>query len=249
MVVAGSHELKDGELGFIGVGLPQVSGILAKYTHAPRLKILLEIGIVDPRPIHTSVGLADARIWYGCSCMTDWLDVMGMTLHRGLVDVGFLGGIQVDKYGNLNTTLIGSLKKPSRHFTGSGGANDIASLAKRTILIMKHEKRKFPKHVDYITSPGYIDGAEGREKAGLRLGGPVKVITDLAVLGFDEKSFRMKLLSIHPTVSLKDVIQNTGFNLIIPKTVPVTVSPTVEEQRIIRTIADVTGKYSGWKKR
>ncbi len=248
MVVAGAHELKNGEIGLIGVGLPQVSGILAKFTHAPELRVLLELGIVDPKPVHNSSGLGDPRIWYGTTCMTSWLDVMGMTLHRGIVDVGFLGGIQVDEYGNLNSTLVGTLDNPKRHFTGSGGANDIASLAKRTISIMKHEKRRFQKRVDYITSPGYIDGPNGRENAGLRKGGPAKVITDLAVMGFDDKTCRMKLLSLHPNVSLDEVIENTGFDLIIPKEIPVSSPPTVKEQKIIRTLADATGIYTGWKK-
>ena len=248
MVVAGARELKDGEVILAGVGLPQVSAVVAKYTHAPRLKILLELGIVEPTPIHSGIGLADPRIWYGCTCMAGWLDVMGMALHRGVLDVGFLSGIQVDEYGNINTTLIGTRQKPLRYFHGTGGgANDIASLAKRFMIIMVHEKRRFPKRVDYITTPGHIDGPEGRSRAGLRPGGPTKVITDLAVLGFDDNTLRMKLLSIHPTVSLKDVIENTGFDLIMPKEVPVTVPPTVEEQRIIRTIADVSGEFTGWK--
>ncbi|WP_455278503.1 CoA-transferase subunit beta [[Eubacterium] cellulosolvens] len=247
MVVAGAHELRDGEIGLIGVGLPQVSGILAKFTHAPKLKVLLELGIVDPRPVHTSSGLGDPRIWYGATCMTDWLDIMGMTLHRGIVDVGFLGGIQVDEYGNLNSTLTGTLDNPIRHFTGSGGANDIASLAKRTILIMKHEKRRFSKRVDYITSPGYINGANGRKKEGLREGGPAKVITDLAVMGFDDETRRMKLLSLHPGVTLNEVVENTGFDLIIPEQVLSSPPPTIDEQKIIRTIADSTGIFTGWR--
>jgi len=249
MVVAGARELKDGEVVLAGVGLPQVSAVVAKYTHAARLKILLELGIAEPKPIHSAIGLSDPRIWHGCTFMGGWLDVMGMNLHRGVVDVGFLGGIQVDKYGNINTTLIGNPQKPLRYFHGTGGgANDVASLAKRFMIIMSHEKRRFPEHVDYITSPGHINGPEGRIKAGLRPGGPTRVITDLAVFGFDDKTLRMKLLSIHPTVSLKDVIENTGFSLILPKEVPVTAPPTIEEQKIIRTIADVTGELTGWKK-
>jgi acyl CoA:acetate/3-ketoacid CoA transferase beta subunit len=247
MVVAGAHELRNGEIGLIGVGLPQVSGILAKFTHAPKLRVLLELGIVDPRPIHTSSGLGDPRIWYGTTCMTNWLDIMGMTLQRGIVDVGFLGGIQVDQYGNLNSTLVGTLDDPIRHFTGSGGANDIASLSKRTILIMKHEKRRFQERVDYITSPGYLNGAGARERVGLRKGGPTKVITDLAVMGFDDKTRKMKLLSLHPNVGLDEVIENTGFDLIIPKKVPISPPPTIKEQKIIRNLADATGIYTGWK--
>jgi glutaconate CoA-transferase subunit B len=112
---------------------------------------------------------------------------------------------------------------------------------------MKHEKRRFQKRVDYITSPGYINGPNGRNKAGLRKGGPSKVITDLAVMGFDDKTCRMKLVSIHPGVTLKEVIENTGFDLIIPKEVPISSPPTIKEQRIIRTLADSTGIYTGWK--
>jgi acyl CoA:acetate/3-ketoacid CoA transferase beta subunit len=248
MVVAGARELKDGEVVLAGVGLPQVSSVVAKYTHAPRLSVLLELGIVQPRQIHSAKGLSDPRSWYGCTSMTGWLDVMGMTLHRGGVDVGFLGGVQVDEYGNINSTLIGTRQKPIRYFQGTGGgANDVASLAKRVVIITSHEKRRFPKRVDYITSPGYIDGPDGRMKVGLRPGGPTRVITDLAILGFDDETLRMKLLSIHPTVSLADVRENMGFDLIIPKEVPLTPPPTAEEQRIIRTVADTTGVFTRWK--
>lgn len=247
MVVAGSRELKDGDIALVGVGLPQASAILAKYTHAPKLKILLEIGIADPKPVHPAIGLGDPRIWYNAAYMGSWLDIMGASLHRGIVDVGFLSGIQVDQYGNINSTMVGSLEKPVRHFTGSGGANDIASLAKRFIIIMRHEKRRFPKRVDYVTSPGYVDGVEGRKRVSLRPGGPVKVLTDLAVLGFDEKSKKMKLISIHPGVSVKSVVENTGFELIIADKVPTTPPPTIEEQKIMRTVIDPDGKLL-WKK-
>ena len=249
MVVAGAREMRDHEIILAGVGLPQVSAVVARYTHAPRLRILLELGIVEPSPIHSAIGLSDPRIWYGCTCMTGWLDVMGMALHRGMLDLGFLSGIQVDQYGNINTTLLGTYQRPLKYFQGTGGgANDIASLAKRLIIIMKHEKRRFPERVDYITSPGHLDGPSGRSKVGLRPGGPSKVITDLAVLDFDEETRRMRLLTLHPNVSLDDVKENTGFELIVPKRVSVTPPPTAREQEVIRTIADENGEFTGWKR-
>jgi acyl CoA:acetate/3-ketoacid CoA transferase beta subunit len=249
MAVAGAHIINDGDLVICGIGLPEVCTFLAIYTHAPNAKILMEQGVVEPKPIHTSMGVADPREWFGSKCFTDYIDIMGMTLQRGLVDVGFIGGLEVDMYGNVNSTLIGTYDKPERYFTGSGGANDIASLAKKVVVIMRpHERRRFPERVAFITSPGFISGPDARERAGLRGGGPYRVITDLAVLGFDENTKRMKLLAINPKVTVKDVQERTGFELLIPKRVEMMTPPTVEEQRIIREILDKEGLYTGWNR-
>ena len=187
MAVAGTRELKDGEIVGVGLGLPMIATFLAKRTHAPNITILFELGVVDPEPVHTGVGLADPRVWYRAKVLSGFVDMLGMVLHRGLVDVGFLGGLEADQYGNLNTTLIGDPKGKFRHFTGSGGGNDVASSARRTVVIIRHEARKLNEAVSFVTSPGYLQGSGKRKAAGL-IGGLSRVITDKAVFGFDPRA-------------------------------------------------------------
>lgn len=244
MAVAGARELKDGEIVGVGLGLPVVSSFLAKRTHAPHITILLELGVVNPEPLEVGVdGLSDPRIWYRATTHTSFADMLGSVLHKGLVDVGFLGGLEVDQYGNLNTTLLGDPKGKFRRFTGSGGGNDIASCARRTVITIRHEPRKLSEAVAFITSPGYLGGGEERERLGLR-GGPAKVITDKAVLAFDPVSKRMCLESIHPNTTLDDVLANMGFKPIIPANLPVTEPPTAEQVRLIREEIDPQKAYA-----
>jgi glutaconate CoA-transferase subunit B len=243
MVAAGARELKDGEIVVVGIGLPQIACFLAKATHAPALTPLLEIGVADMRPIHTPVGLADSRIFYRATCWSGFLDVMGMNLHRGLVDTGFLGALEVDRFGNINTTLSregGRL----RYFNGSAGGNDVASLAKRVIVIMRHEKRKLPPLVSHLTSPGFV-GGKTRAGLGLRGGGPHRIITDKAVLGFDSENRSASLISLHEGVGLEDVLANTGFALNVPAEIPATPLPSAEELRLLREEIDPKSVYLG----
>jgi acyl CoA:acetate/3-ketoacid CoA transferase beta subunit len=244
MAAAAAMELADGEVVVSGLGLPQVSTILAKLTHGPRITQVIEIGVIDAKPIHQSVGIADPRSWLEASFYGSFIEVLGLILHRGLVDVGFLTGLEVDQFGNLNTTLI-KTPKGERHINGSGGANDIASLAKRTILIMRHEKQKLSERVMFLTTPGFFEGGDSRKKVGLRGGGPSRVITDKAVMGFDETTRRMKLISVHPDISVDDVVANTGFPLIVPDKVKTTPAPTKEQLRYIREVIDPERWFTG----
>ncbi|MBU7046284.1 MAG: 3-oxoacid CoA-transferase, partial [Theionarchaea archaeon] len=157
---------------------------------------------------------------------------------------GFVGGAQIDPYGNLNSTIIGDHDKPKVRFPGSGGANDIGSLVWRTIAIMKHDARRFIEKVDFITTPGYLTGPGARERAGLPPGtGPYRVVTDLALMGFDDSTKRMKLLALNPGVTLEQVKENTGFELIMPDEVDKNEPPTEEELRILREEIDPTKLY------
>jgi len=245
MAVAGARELKDGEVIGVGLGLPVISSFLAKRTHAPNATILFELGVVDPEPLTVAVhGLSDPRIWYRAKIHTSFADMLGSVLHKGLVDVGFLGALEVDMYGNLNTTLLGDPRGKYRRFTGSGGGNDLASNARRTVITIRHEARKLNEAVTFITSPGYLRGGDEREKLGLR-GGPNRVITDKAIFGFDPQSKKMRLQSIHPNTTLEDVLSNMNFEPIIPNEVPVTVPPTAEEVRLIREEIDPEKAYAG----
>ena len=155
---------------------------------------------------------------------------------RGFIDYGMVGGSQIDKYGNLNTSIIGTVDKPRARLPGGGGGNDIMSSASRLIITMSHEKRRFVEKVDFITSPGYLSGADSRERAGLMFGGPSIVVTNLAILGFDSHSKRMRVDALHSGVSLEDVLKNTGFELIVPKDIRVIEPPTVEELRFLKEI-------------
>jgi acyl CoA:acetate/3-ketoacid CoA transferase beta subunit len=242
MAVAGARELRDGEIVVVGLGLPQVACVLAKRTHAPRLTSLLEIGVVNMNPVDTPVGLADSRIFYGGTCWSGFLDVLGMNLHRGVVDVGFLGALELDRYGNINTTLLKEDSGRIRYFNGSAGGNDVASLAKRVIVILRHEKRKLPLAVAHLTSPGFA-GGKRRAELGLRGGGPHRVITDMAVLGFDTQTCEAELLSVHPGISAQKVQDHTGFPLRMPARVPETPLPTPEELRLLREEIDPRGVY------
>jgi acyl CoA:acetate/3-ketoacid CoA transferase beta subunit len=244
MAVAGARELKDGEVVAVGLGLPVVASFLAKRTHAPNITIMFELGVVDPEPVHQGVGLADPRVWYRAKILSSFVDMLGTVLHKGRVDVGFLGGLETDAYGNLNTTLLGDPKGKFRHFVGSGGANDIASCARRTIIIIRHEARKLKEAVSFVTSPGYLRGGREREAAGLR-GGPSRVITDKAILDFDPESKRMRLISIHPGTTLEDVLANLSFQPIVPDDLPTTEPPTAEQVRLIREEIDPEGMYAG----
>ena len=242
MAVSGARELEDRQVVAVGVGLPMVASFLAKRTHAPDMTIVFEIGVIDPEPVHTGVGLADPRVWYRAKMLSSFADILGSVLHRGRVDVGFLGGLEVDRFGNLNTTLVGDPNGRFRHMVGSGGANDIASSARKTVYIVRHEERKLRNAVSFITSPGYIEGAGSREKAGLK-GGPARVITDKAIFGFDAKTKQMSLQSIHPGNTIEDVVATMGFEPRVPGHVPLTEPPSAEQLRLIREEIDPERMY------
>ena len=242
MVTAAAKEVRDGEIAVVGIGLPQVACVLARRTHAPRLSLLLEIGVAGMDPVDTAVGLADSRIFYRATCWSGFLDTLGMSLHRGVVDVGFIGGLEVDRFGNVNTTLTKDPDGKVHYFNGSAGGNDVASLAKRVVIIVRHGKRKLPNVVAHLTSPGFVNG-HSREELHLQGGGPHRIITDMAVLGFDPTSRTAVLLSMHPGVTVEQLLENTGFPLQIPEPTPITPLPTQEELRLLREEIDPHGMY------
>ncbi len=244
MVVAAARELHDGEVAVVGLGIPLLAAALAQRTHAPRLKALNELGAADARPVEPGVGNADPRLWYQAAFFGSFIDVMGTMLHRGIVDVGFLGALEVDMYGNSNTTEIVLPNGSVRRFNGSGGANDMACSAHRTIIVVRHEPRKLVERCSHLTSPGFLTGGRAREEAGLRGGGPSRILTDKAVLGFDDVTRRMKVLSIHPGISHEDLRASTGFDLQVPADCPVTAAPTEQQIRLIREELDPHRLYT-----
>lgn len=244
MVTAAAREVHDGDVVFVGMRLPLLGFQLAKNSHAPRAVGVYELGIIRdtavPEPILT---MGDLPTLYHAQWLADTADLMGL-LQQGLVDVSFIGGAQVDRFGNLNTTRVGDLDGSFARLPGSGGACDLASLAKRHIIIMKHEKRRFAEKVDYITSPGYGDGGDWRTRVGLPRGGPSAVITTLGILRFEAESKEMILTAVHPGVTVDEVVENTGWPLKIAEEVETTPAPTAEELTLIRKF-DPEGFWTG----
>ena len=233
MVTAAAREIRDGEIVFVGMRLPLLGFLLAKSTHAPDAVGIYELGIVRdtlaPEPILT---MGDLPNLYRARWLADTADMMGL-LQQGKVHVSFIGGAQIDRFGNLNTSYIGGAENVTTRLPGSGGACDLASLAQRHIIIMNHQKRRFVPQVDYVTSPGYGDGAGWRQKVGLPRGGPATVITTLGILQFDERSREMMLVSVHPGVELDAVQQNTGWPLKVADEVAETPEPTPRELEML----------------
>ncbi len=244
MAICGARAIRDGETVFAGTGLPVLAVMLAQKTHAPRSKIIYEGGFIDSRNVHLPLSIADSRLTYRAAAAIGLRETLGVLLQGGRIDIGFLGAAQIDRYGNVNTTIIGGFDRPKIRLPGSGGGNDIASSSKRVVIIMTHDKRKFVEKLDYLTSPGYLDGPGSRERVGLRGGGPSLVVTNLCVLTFEEETKRMKLLSVHPSATVQQVLENTGFDLVMPETILETEPPTYKELKIVREI-DPTGIYLG----
>ncbi len=241
MAVAASRVLEDNKSVFVGTGLPMIAAMFAQRTHAPNLLIIFEAGAVGPQMRMLPISVGDSRTAYKAIAASSMHDNMSFA-QAGWLDYGFLGGAQIDKYGNLNTTYIGGTwEHPKVRLPGSGGANDVGSNCRSTIIIMRQEAQKFVEKVTFITTPGYLDGPGARERAGLPTGsGPIKVITQLGVYGFDEKTKIMKLEMIHPGVTIEQIKANTSFELIIPPNVPVTTPPTPQGVALLREL-DPTG--------
>jgi glutaconate CoA-transferase subunit B len=244
MVTAAAREIDDGEVVFVGMRLPLLGFLLAKSTHAKNAVGVYELGIVRdtlaPEPILT---MGDLPNLYRAQWMADTADMMGL-LQQGRVDVSFIGGAQVDRFGNLNTSYIGGAQNIATRLPGSGGACDLASLAKRHIIIMTHEKRRFVPQVDYITSPGFGHGFGWRQKVGLPRGGPATVITTMGILKFDSKTKEMMLVSVHPGVSADAVRANTGWPLKVDGELAQTPEPTEEELAMLKQF-DPEGYWTG----
>jgi glutaconate CoA-transferase subunit B len=233
MVAAAAREIADGEIVFVGMRLPLLGFLLAKSTHAPHAVGVYELGVVRddmaPAPILT---MGDLPNLYRALWLADTADMMGL-LQSGAVDVSFIGGAQVDRFGNLNTSYIGGVEKVQTRLPGSGGACDLASLARRHIIIMAHERRRFLPRVDYITSPGYGDGPGWRAQVGLPRGGPSAIITTLGVFRFDPGTCETVLSSLHPGVTVEDVQAHTGWPLKVAPDLMRTPPPTTRELAMI----------------
>lgn len=232
LVAAAAREIREGEIVFVGMRLPLIAFVVAKRTHAPNAIGLFENGVVRTTPAAELIyTMADPPNILGATQCLDMLGVMSL-LQSGRVDLGFLGAAEVDRFGNLNSTEVRGREGIVR-LPGSGGACDIASLAERFVVLLEHTKNRLPERVAYVTSPGYGDGAGWRERAGLPRGGPSAVITTKAVLRFDEIG-EAYLASVHPGVTVEDVLANTGWKLRTSGELAETEQPSEAELRAIR---------------
>lgn len=239
-----SRMLQDNKSVFVGTGLPMIAAMLAQRTHAPNLLLFFEAGGIGPEMRVLPISVGDSRTFYHAVAASSMHDSMAMA-QAGYIDYGFLGGAQIDRYGNLNTTVIGPYEHPKVRLPGSGGANDVGTLCHQTIILMRQDKHRFLEKIDFLTTPGYLCGGDSRQKTGLPTrSGPYRVITQLGVYGFDSESKHMLLLSMHPGVTVDQIRQHSGFEMIIPKNVTVTVPPSQKELRILKKI-DPAGMVIG----
>ena len=234
MVVVGSREIRNDDTVFVGMRLPLLAFQLAKETHAPRAIGIFENGLLRDRPAAEPLyTMGDSSNVEGAIWATSMQDIMSL-LQNGKVSLGFIGGAEVDRFGNLNTTYIGGREHVRVRLPGSGGASDIASLAGRFIIIMDHERRRFLDKVSYVTSPGFGNGRDWRERIGLRGSGPCAVVTTKGLIRFDPVTKEMILQSFHPNITLEEILQSTGWNLKVAPQMGETKPPTQFELKIIR---------------
>jgi glutaconate CoA-transferase subunit B len=241
MVCQAARQLRDGEVAFVGIGLPNLACNLARRLHAPGLVLIYESGAVGAVPERLPISIGDPSLVTNSLSVCSMFDIFCYYLQGGLIDVGFLQGAQIDRFGNLNTTVVGDYARPTVRLPGSGGACEIAILAKRVLVIAPQTRRGFPERVDFITSPGFIDGPGTRRSLGITGGGPAMVITDLGCYEFTDGE--MILTSLHPGCTLEQVRNNTGWDVRVSAALETTDEPTSEELRIIREELDSAHLY------
>jgi glutaconate CoA-transferase, subunit B len=245
LAVMGARELRDHQTVFTGVGAPMMATALAQRLHAPHLTMVIEGGIIGPQwkagwlPISTN----EMRAAHRAQMLPAITDTF-LLAQRGFLDVGFIGGAQIDRYGNLNTSAIGGYERPKVRLPGSGGANDIISLCRGVIILTAHEPRRFVDTVDFITSPGHLQGGDSRRRSGLLFGGVSRVVTTLGLFGFEPVTRRMRLEAVHPGVTVAEVRAETPFELLLADRVETTAPPTARELEILRAL-DPVRQFTG----
>ena len=239
MTVAAAREIRDGDIVFCGTGISMLAAMAAKHISAPNSVIFFETGAIDSQLEEVPLAVGDSRVMFATCVNGSLADAFATMQNRftGRQVVGIMGAAQIDIYGNLNSTVIGDYHKPTVRFSGSGGACDVASFVSRTIIFMQHAKRKFVPRLDYLTSPGWLDGPDGRRKAGLPDGGPACVITNMAIMGFDPDSKKMVLKGCFEGVSRKTVLDNMGFAVDVSQAEQIP-PPSAEELAILREKCD-----------
>ncbi|MBI2092520.1 MAG: 3-oxoacid CoA-transferase [Deltaproteobacteria bacterium] len=243
LICLAARMMEDNSTAFIGTGIPMLAASLAQKLYSPNLVPVFEFGgtgaILEKLPL----AVGDMRTFNKALHASGICDIME-TAQRGIIEYGFLGGAQIDCYGNLNSTVIGSQSKPKVRLPGSGGANDVGSHCWKTIILMQHDTRRFMPKIDFVTTPGFLTGPGAREKAGLpKETGPYRVVTTLAVMDFEPKSKRMRLIATNPGVTVGDVVKNTGFELLMAEKIQRNEPPQEKELHALRDEIDKDRLY------
>jgi len=242
MTINAARLLRDGDVVFVGVGLPNLACNLARRTHAPRLTMIYEAGVVGAQPARLPLSIGDPTLVSGAATVCSMYEIFAFYLQRGLIDVGFLGGAQIDRFGNVNATVIGPYAQPKVRLPGSGGSAEIAAWANRTYLLTPHQKRRFPAQCDFVTGAGFLSGGGARQAAGLRGRGPQAVVTDLGILEPDANG-ELILTALHPGRGVDEARANTGWDLRAAEELRVTAAPAADELRLLREELDPQGIY------
>jgi glutaconate CoA-transferase subunit B len=242
MIINAARLLRDGDVVFVGVGQPNLACNLAKRTHAPNLVMIYEAGVIGAEPARLPLSIGDPTLVSGALSVVSMYDIFANYLQRGNVDVGFMGGAQIDKYGNINATVIGDYTQPKVRLPGSGGSQEIAAWANRCYIMTPHQKRRFPEKVDFMTSAGYLNGRNERKATGVRGGGMLAVVTDVGMLEPDENG-EMVLTALHPNKTVEAAKENTGWDLKVASELHITELVTEKELNILRNDLDPSGIY------
>ncbi len=242
LTINASRLILDSDVVFVGVGLPNLACNLARRTHAPNLVMIYEAGVIGAQPARLPLSIGDPTLVSGALSVCSMYDIFAFYLQRGNVDVGFLGGAQIDQFGNINATVIGGYDHPKVRLPGSGGSMEIAAWANRCYVLTPHQKRRFPARVDFRTSAGFLGGRAEREAAGLRGAGPQAVVTNLGILEPDANG-ELVLTALHPGATVEQARENTGWDLKVAADLRVTDPLSVEELRILHEELDPEGIY------
>ena len=242
LTINAARLLRDEDTVFVGVGLPNLACNLARRTHAPNLLMIYEAGVIGAQPARLPLSIGDPTLVSGALAVCSMYDIFAFYLQRGNVDVGFMGGAQIDRFGNINATVIGDYAHPKVRLPGSGGSMEIAAWANRCYLLTPHSKRRFPAKLDFRTSAGFLSGKAERCAANLRGGGMLAVVTDLGILEPDETG-ELVLTALHPGATADQARENTGWELKVAESLRTTLPPDPEELRILREDLDPQGIY------
>lgn len=245
MTAVASRELHDGEIVFVGIGLPNLACNLARARHAPGLVLIYESGAIGAAPERLPISIGDPALVPGSLMVAGMADVFQLVLQGGRIEVGFLGGSQIDRHGNINTTVIGDYERPRVRLPGSGGAAEIAVHARRTLLVSRLSPRAFPERVDFVTSPGHGGPHGARRDLGMPGAGPVKVITDKAILAADAETGELVLAALYPGVSREAVAAGVGWPLRARERLDDVEPPSAEELRLLREVLDPDRLFLG----
>ncbi len=242
MTINAARLLRDGDVVFVGVGLPNLACNLARRTHAPSLVMIYEAGVIGAQPARLPLSIGDPTLVSGALSVCSMYEIFTLYLQRGNIDVGFMGGAQIDRFCNINATVIGDYNQPKVRLPGSGGSMEIAAWANRCYIMTPHQKRRFPEQVDFRTSAGYLSGRAERDAASLRGGGPQAVVTNLGILEPDENG-ELTLTALHPGIEAEQVRENTGWDLKVTPQLQITQPPSADELTILREDLDPQGIY------